>query len=49
MHSFEVHSNESAYLKNFRLGMEQVTSNTLIDQSVNQKGNEAPTIAPPWV
>ena len=26
----------------------EVTSNTWIDQSVNQKRNEAPTIIPPW-
>ena len=27
----------------------EVTSNTQIDQSVNQKGDEAPTLTPPWV
>ena len=27
----------------------KVTSNTWIDQSVNQKNNEEPTLTPPWV
>ena len=28
---------------------QKVTSNTWIDQSVNQKGNELPTLTPPWL
>ena len=35
MHSFEVHSNESACRKSGRLGLEQVISNIVVAHSFN--------------
>ena len=36
-------------LRTWSIQGRNVTRNNLIDQSINQKGKEAPTITPPWV